>query len=221
MKILLVAATKMELEPFLNIYDRGMRNTSTEILVTGIGIAATVYHLTQRLMQDKFDLVIQAGIAGSFKTKYKRGDVVLVGQDIFAGPAIDEGGNYKTIFQVGLAGENDHPYRNGFLINDNGILVSTHLPLVNAVTSDIITDKKNVNKRIKKKFNADIESMEGAAFHFVCLQQSVPFLQVRSISNKVGVRDKSKWNIAAALKNLSLELVTILDDVVNSENDTR
>src|SRR6476646_3950489 len=107
MKILLVAATKMELEPFLNIYYRGVRNTSVEILVTGIGIAETVYHLTHRLMQEKFDLVIQAGIAGSFKTKYKRGDVVLVRQDIFAGPAIDEGGKYKTIFQVGLSGEND------------------------------------------------------------------------------------------------------------------
>jgi futalosine hydrolase len=214
MKILLVAATKMEIEPFLKMETAHLENRSVEILITGIGIAATVFHLSQRLMQDKFDLVVQAGIAGSFTKKFKKGDVVLVRQDAFAGPGVEENGEYKTIFQIGLANEDDPPFHNGFLVNDNGILQTTHLDVANAVTTDFITDKKKKNKQLVKKFNADIESMEGAAFHFVCLQQQVPFLQVRSISNKVGVRDKSKWNISAALKNLTFETTNLLDDLL-------
>ena len=48
-----------------------------------------------------------------------------------------------------------------------------------------------------------IESMEGAAFFFVCRQFNLPCLQLRSVSNNVGERDKSKWKMQDALQNLS------------------
>jgi futalosine hydrolase len=41
--------------------------------------------------------------------------------------------------------------------------------------------------------------MEGAAFHQVCLELSIPFVQIRGISNMAGIRDKSKWNIPLAI----------------------
>ena len=53
--------------------------------------------------------------------------------------------------------------------------------------------------------------MEGAAFHFVCLQQNIPFLQLRSISNKVGERNKTKWNLIEAIVNLNRELIDLVD----------
>jgi futalosine hydrolase len=40
--------------------------------------------------------------------------------------------------------------------------------------------------------------MEGAALHMVCLENKIPFLQIRGISNWIGERDKSKWKIAEA-----------------------
>ena len=52
--------------------------------------------------------------------------------------------------------------------------------------------------------------MEGAALHYVCLQQSVPFLQIRSISNEVGERDKSKWRMKEAVENLNTELIKLI-----------
>ncbi len=54
-----------------------------------------------------------------------------------------------------------------------------------------------------EKFGAEVESMEGAAFHYVCLQQKINFLQLRSISNRVGERDKSKWKLKRQLKTLT------------------
>ena len=55
--------------------------------------------------------------------------------------------------------------------------------------------------------------MEGAAFHFVCLQQKIPFIQIRSISNSVGERDKSKWVIKEAVSNLNIELDKMINNI--------
>jgi futalosine hydrolase len=45
--------------------------------------------------------------------------------------------------------------------------------------------------------------MEGAALHFACLQSGIPFIQIRTISNTVGVRDKQQWQLPAAIDSLN------------------
>ena len=70
MKILVVAATELEVQPFIK------ENKNCDVLITGVGIPATVYHLTKKILENKYDVIIQAGIAGTFTKKIKRGDVV-------------------------------------------------------------------------------------------------------------------------------------------------
>ena len=207
MKILLVAATRLEIKPFIE-EDKGI-----EILVPGVGIPATVYHLTKKLLQERYDLVIQAGIAGSFSKKIKNGKVVAVEEDAFADIGAEEKKQFKTIFRMGLGNENEFPFTNGRLTNPFEILSFLSLKKVKAITVNTITGRKKQIRSLKKIFNAEIESMEGAAFHFVCLQQNIPFLQLRSISNKAGVRDKAKWDISGAVKNLNLELIKLVDSI--------
>ena len=52
--------------------------------------------------------------------------------------------------------------------------------------------------------------MEGAALHYVCLSEKIPFLQLRSVSNYVGERDKSKWALREAIMNLNIELQRLI-----------
>ena len=209
MKILVIAATQFEIEPFINL------KNSTGVLICGVGIPATVYHLTKKLMQDKYDMVIQAGIAGAFSKKLKKGEVVVVEQDAFGDMGVEEKRKFKTVFQSGFGDKNEFPFKNGCLINTSEILTATHLKNVNGVTVNKISDRKNQTRQLKKIFNAEIESMEGAAFHFVCLQQNIPFLQLRSISNTVGERDKTKWKIIDAIINLNRELISLVDTINN------
>ena len=49
--------------------------------------------------------------------------------------------------------------------------------------------------------------MEGAALHYVCLMEKIPFLQIRSISNYVGERNKRNWNMKEAIANLNKKLI--------------
>lgn len=204
MKILVVAATQQEITPFIK------ENNNVETLVCGVGIPSTVYLLTRKLLQEKYDVIIQAGIGGSFSKKIKNGEVVAVKQDAFADIGAGEKKKFKTIFELGFGNENEFPFTNGYLINTSEILHLSNLKKVNAVTINKINDRKKQTKMLKKMFEAEIESMEGAAFHFVCLQQSVQFLQLRSISNKVGERDKTKWNIKDAVENLNIELLKLI-----------
>jgi len=59
-----------------------------------------------------------------------------------------------------------------------------------------------------------IESMEGAAFHYVCLQEAVPFLQLRAVSNMIGERDKTKWLMKEAIDNLNKELIVLIRPMI-------
>jgi futalosine hydrolase len=63
---------------------------------------------------------------------------------------------------------------------------------------------------LQGKYQADIESMEGAALHFVCLQEGIPFLQIRGISNFVGERNKAKWDLKSAIENSNRVALQIL-----------
>ena len=43
--------------------------------------------------------------------------------------------------------------------------------------------------------------MEGAAVAHLCTLYKIPLLEIRGISNVVGVRDKRKWNLKLASRN--------------------
>ena len=64
--------------------------------------------------------------------------------------------------------------------------------------NEISTSPEKINL-FKEQYGVDIESMEGNAFHYVCLMNKIPFIQLRGISNKVGERNKSLWEINKSL----------------------
>jgi futalosine hydrolase len=204
MKILIVAATEMEIAPFV------AQNTNTQVLITGVGTPACMYALTKRLLQNKYDFVLQAGIAGTFKNQYPLGQTFAVKTDLFADLGIQEKENFFTLFEKGFVNENAFPNTNGKMENTSENSFS--LAAVNAITINTVSDSLAQTELYKKKYDADIESMEGAAFHYVCLQENIPFLQIRSISNFVGERVKTNWKMKEAIDSLNENLIRIMNE---------
>lgn len=200
MQVLIIAASQREIDPFIESHP------FTDTLITGVGVPATIYHLQKRLQQISYDFVIQAGIAGSFSPALAPGKTVLVRQDRFGDLGMEEKEQFKTIYEEGFDGADDFPFTGGWLWNPNPLLENAGLLTVNAVTVNKITDNPLQKKQLLEKFTPQSESMEGAALHYVCLQENIPFLQLRSISNYVGDRDRSNWKLKEALINLNLEL---------------
>jgi futalosine hydrolase len=209
MQILLIAATVPEIEPFTTA------NSQVDVLITGVGVPSTMYHLQKRIHQLDYDFIIQAGIAGSFNNDIELGKTVLIQRDCFADLGIEEKENYTPAFKTEFAGKDEFPFTDGWLVNANEVLFKTDLKKVKALTVNKVSDSALQKQQFISTFNADIESMEGAALHYVCLQEQIPFLQIRSISNHVGERDKTKWKIKEAIENLNKELALLINQLTD------
>lgn len=204
MKVLLVSATEFEVASYFKQKD------TIDVLLTGVGMPIALYHLQKKITENRYNLVIQVGLAGAFTTKFELGETVFVNQDTFGDLGIEEKERFTPIFETDLFNKNEFPFENGWLVNKNKIIQQSTLEVVKAVTINKVTDKGSIKQQLIDSFNPDIETMEGAALHYVCLHQNIPFIQLRAISNYVGERDKTKWKIDLAISNLHNELIKLL-----------
>jgi len=114
------------------------------------------------------------------------------------------------VFDMGLPQIVD-PYTGKNLENKHvELLRQYNLPLVKSVTINEITTRPARIEQLQQKYQPVVESMEGAAFHYVALLEKIPFIQLRAISNMVGERDKSKWKMKEAISKLNIELNKII-----------
>ena len=124
MHILLVAATAVEIQPTID----GMVKSSSQAgqfgraghrvtnLITGIGSMATTWSLMRQIDRTPPALIIQAGIAGCFSHR-PPGDVVVINEEVPADLGVWEEGQFKSLFDLNLAGADQFPFSNGRLIN--------------------------------------------------------------------------------------------------------
>ena len=204
MRILLTAATKQEIEPHI------ITNKTIDVLITGVGIPSTLFQLQKAILSLQPDIIIQAGIAGSFSNNLSLGQVVLVKQDTFGDIGMEEDKEFTPIFKTNFADSNEFPFSDGWLINPSKLFSVSKLNNVKAITVNKVSDSEVQKNQSIIHFSPEIETMEGAALHYVCLHQNIPFIQLRAISNYVGERDKTKWKIDLAISNLHNELIKLL-----------
>lgn len=209
MQLLLCASTEFEIKPTIDfIREKDIKNI--DILITGVGMLPTAYSLTKTILNKRPDFILQAGVAGCLDENLPLTKIVIVENDIIGDLGVEEKGIFKTAFDLQLLEKNSFPWKNGKLSNNIEALKITGLKVVDAVTINEITTNKERIAYYRNDLNASVESMEGAALHYVALQEKISFLQIRSLSNFVGERDKSKWVMDIAIANLNIELKRIL-----------
>ena len=213
MDILLIAATAKEIEPFFEYYKNTKKTQNIDILITGIGLTATTYRLLKQLQLKRPDMVIQAGVAGSFNKQIPLGAVVAVKKETIADQSVIELKRLKTLFDLQLVPHDQFPFKKGWLENNNEALKKLRLKKVNAISVNEITTSKQRVQFYEKSFQPAIESMEGAALHYTCLMEKIPFIQLRSISNYIAERDKTKWDMKKSIVNLNQELIRLIETI--------
>ncbi|MDR0668009.1 MAG: futalosine hydrolase [Prevotellaceae bacterium] len=197
MQILITAATENELLAAQEA--AGLSAHTVTFAVTGVGIAATAYHTVKQLLARPFDIAINTGIAGSFSDRFPIGSVVCPVKDYFGDSGVQTPAGFSSLFDEQLLGENTFPFIDGALHCPTGGLP---FPPATGVTLQTASGAQPRIDELRQRFHPDIETMESAAFFYVCLSEHVPFMALRAISNRVEVRNKAAWNIPLALRNL-------------------
>jgi futalosine hydrolase len=216
MNILIVSATRFEIQPLLDL----VRNISPEenringtygnhkvtVLLTGVGMVATAYHCGKSITGD-YDLAINAGICGSFNRNLALGDVVNIYEDNFSELGAEDGDEFLDLHALDLPGVSTVVNKREQF--DNRVV--HELPRVTGISVNTTHGKQESIDKVFSRLHPFVESMEGAAFMFACEQQQIPYLQIRAVSNYVERRNKSVWDIPLAIENLNKKLMEVLN----------
>ncbi|HEY1025799.1 MAG TPA: futalosine hydrolase [Sphingobacteriaceae bacterium] len=199
MKILVVAATQGEIAPLL---DQPGRGSDLRFLITGVGMVATAFALGTHLAGNKYDLAINAGIAGSFDRNLKIGEVLSVSEDLFAELGAEDHNDFLPIDKLGFGESLMRPVAPGFDI---------HLKQAKAITVSRVHGNETTIYNTMSRLHPQLESMEGAAFFYSCNQVNLPSIQIRAVSNYVERRNLSNWNVQLAVENLNTTIISLLE----------
>jgi len=203
MNILITAATDAELLG-LNL-PSGKNRHSIKTAVHGVGILMASFHL-QKLCQTRPDLIIQLGIAGTYRSEISLGQTVLVHTEVLGDAGAEDGEDLLSLSELGFVPANDFPFTNAQLVNPHSVLFPPHLKSVTGLTVNLAAGSQVTIDRRRRKFSPDIETMEGAVLHFMALQFGIPFIQFRGISNIVEPRNRANWQVEKALQSCHQEV---------------
>ncbi|MGN6421068.1 MAG: futalosine hydrolase [Pseudobacter sp.] len=216
MDIMLVAATMLEIAPTLEWLQKNefrAGSNTVHVTITGIGSMQTTYNMMEAIQAQRPEALIQAGIAGSFSHGYRPGTCCIVQDESTGDLGVEEAGSFRDVFDMGFQEAGQFPFTGRTLHNpDTAALTRFGLPLVKAITVNEVTTAPKRIETLQQKYSAIVESMEGAAFHYVALRQDIPFLQLRAVSNMVGERDKSRWQLKDAISTLNQQLMQLLQE---------
>lgn len=211
MRILIVSATELEIKHLKN---QSFKAHTVDFLITGFGVTAMTYSLTKHLNNHNYDLIFNAGIAGDLNNKFKIGEIVHVAKDTFGDLGSNMNGEFLTQFEKKWINENNFPYKHGFL--ESNFIKSNFLneiKSVKGITVNTISNKPEILRSRREKFNADIETMEGAAFMYVCLNENIECVQIRAISNKMIENELFKLDIENSVPKLNSFIVDFINSI--------
>ncbi len=228
-KILIVAATSFEIQPFLDFLQKEMAirknpifaNYAFDVLITGVGMVNTALKVSKTLALKEFDFAINAGIGGLFPEKvpvsratpvyaFAKGTVVEVVTERYGDLGVEEAtGAFTDMFELGFIKNNEEPFSEGKLQNAKPLRLP-FLPMTHGLTVQKVHGFPLSIHGILQKYNeVQIESMEGAAFFQACLTEGVAFAEIRAISNFVEARNRENWVIGEAIAALNLVLIDL------------
>jgi len=203
MRVLIVAATEMEIASMKSRLERNV-----DVLVTGPGMVATAARCSRMLAQDEYGIALNVGLCGSFDPGLAPGAVVHVVRDRIAELGAEDGDAFLTMGELHLHAECEFANTSPPVID-----ALRALPAVSGITVNTVHGNERSIEAVVRRFQPQVESMEGAAFMCACLTAGVRFAQVRGVSNVVERRNRASWRIPDALAALTRTTLEILEEI--------
>ncbi len=201
MRILVMTAVAAEQEAVL----RGInKDDRFDVVVAGVGPVAAAISTTKAIVKKNYDLVISAGIGGGFVGRADVGSVVVATEIIAADLGAETPEGFSSIEQLGfgtskVAVDQELVSKVVFALQKSEIPVVTGAILTLSTVTGSLETAEQLATRVNK---ATVEAMEGFGVALAANDANLPVLEIRTISNPVGPRDKAAWKIKEALQQL-------------------
>jgi futalosine hydrolase len=202
--ILVVAATEMELRPFIKAI--GSPDNGWQSLVGGVGPLETATRLGRLLAIDgqRIDCVFNLGVGGAYippqpQKMMELLSVCLAEREIVGDFGICQG-NEMEYFPENLSGDSVFLLDKELMQKAGRILAARNISYYSGtfVTVNSVSGRETRGSFLQKAWNGICENMEGAAIARVCCEYCIPFVEMRVISNLVEDRNPAKWRLQEA-----------------------
>jgi futalosine hydrolase len=203
--ILVVCAMREELREF-------RVPANVRVIASGVGPVEAAIATTRMLASAPYTAVINAGIAGVFRSRGCVGDAFLVQSESLADFGL-EGGAPLTL--PGSARLVDRVHAEPRLL---ARCTAAGLRLAHGLTVAQVTTTDATARRFRERYEADVETMEGFAVLRAAADAGIPAVEVRGISNYVGDRARSEWDFAAGARATALALTAVVSALAIEES---
>lgn len=175
-----------------------------DLLAAGVGpaaaAAATATALTAAALRDEpYDLVVAAGIGGGFVPQAPVGSVVVADRIIAADLGADSADGFLSVETLGF-GKATHACPPRLSTAVAQALGATHAPVLTVSAATGTSARARTLADAHPGVGA--EAMEGFGAAHAAAAHHTPVVEIRTISNEVGPRDRSAWRMGEALTAL-------------------
>lgn len=209
-RILIMTAVQAEREAV----ERGLQHSDRfDVRIAGVGPAAAAASTAYQLAEKNYDLVISAGIGGGFVPTANIGDVVVANQLIYADLGAESPDGFISVDELGF-GSSRLETENSLVERVVAAFQRTGLTVVNGNVLTVSTATGTADTAVlhKERFpEAAAEAMEGYGVAIAAVMKQLPVLEIRTISNAVGPRDREAWRIREALEALEAASRALLE----------
>jgi futalosine hydrolase len=186
---------------------RALTTGDATLLVSGIGPAAAAAATATALAHSPYDVVLSLGICGGFAGAAEIGQLVVATDLVAADLGADSPGGFLAMGQLGWA-EDAHTV-------DPRLVKAIAERLGEVVTGPVVTVSTVTGTHARagllaERHGAVAEAMEGWGVLEASRPYGLAVLEVRAVSNRVGLRDTAAWDLPAAFAALA-RVGTVLD----------
>ena len=219
MRVLVMTAVAAESDAVL----RGLRGDSRfDVLLAGVGPIAAAAHTAAILATTKYDLVVSMGIAGGFIGQAAIGTIVVATECVAAELGAETPDGFLSLEELGfgfsrigvdaaLAEQVTEAFRSAGLAVSMGPILTVSTATGTASTALALAERVP---------GAVAEAMEGFGIANAAHNHGIPVLEIRTISNSIGPRDREAWRIKDALDALETASSTLSSSTLSSSTQS-
>ncbi|WP_152394910.1 futalosine hydrolase [Paenibacillus guangzhouensis] len=202
LRVLIMTSVEAERQAVL----RGLQDQDRfDVCVAGVGSVIAAINTTKAIHTGDYDLVVNAGIAGGFIGRAEIGSVVVSEGIIAADLGAESGEGFISVDELGFGSSQ---IAVDAILSDRvtEALRAAELPVQSGLilTLSTVTGTQETADSLASRFpTAVAEAMEGYGVAAAAASYGLPVLELRSISNNIGPRNREAWRIPDALTALT------------------